>query len=330
MGGTASKNASEVTRMVGEGNYGWFVVQHKKSKKLYALKEVDKKKCVRCGAVAGIIQDRRLLEEDDDNCFFVLDLMLGGDLKYHLDTKGHFPESVVRFWAAELASGLVYLHSKGIMHRNINSWNILLDAKGHAALTDLQTATHYSQDRMHTSVVGLIGHMAPEMVDEKRPGYSWQVDWWSLGVCLFELLWNQYPFQKLRDDIMTLPITIPSQSHGAVSSECTAALLGLLERDPKKRLGCRTGSSSIEEIQSHGWFLQFDWEKLQTKQLDPPFAPNPDGQNFMQFCACDFYTGDPNLEKKKPEFRQLESDFTVFDFERTSRRSYDESLPAKL
>ena len=224
--------------------------------------------------------------------------MLGGDLKCksrylsraygtyqtvvdHLDTKGHFPESVVRFWAAELASGLVYLHSKGIMHRcaslnflwswrltsnsNINSWNILLDAKGHAALTDLKTATHYSQDRMHTSVVGLIGHMAPEMVDEKRPGYSWQVDWWSLGVCLFELLWNQYPFQvvggteeKLRDDIMTLPITIPSQSHGAVSSECTAALLGV-SRDGRSdgySTDARLDFSFSSETRRSGWVAE--------------------------------------------------------------------------
>lgn len=181
----------------------------------------------------------------------------------HLRTKGGFPESVVRFWTAELASGLVYLHSKGIMHRyaslillwswritpssSINSSNILLDAKGHAALTDLKTATHYSQDRMHTSVVGSIGHMAPEMVDEKRPGYSWQVDWWSLGVCLFELLWNRRPFvgnteEELRDNIMTLPITIPTQSHDAVSSECTAALPGV-SRDGWSD-GCPTESEA--------------------------------------------------------------------------------------
>jgi serine/threonine kinase 32 len=177
--------------------------------------------------------------------------------------------------------------------------------------------------------------MAPEMVDEKRPGYSWQVDWWSLGVCLFELLWNRRPFvgnteEELRDNIMTLPITIPTQSHDAVSSECTAALLGLLERDPKERLGCGTGFSSIDEIQSHRWLSQINWEKLQAKEFDPPFVPNPDGHNYVFYHFCDF-TGDRDLEKLKPGIRQLESDFTVFDFERTSRRSYyplSDSLPA--
>ena len=91
---------------------------------------------------------------------------------------------------------------------------------------------HYSQNRNHTSVAGSMAYMAPEVVDERRPGYSWQVDWWSLGVCVYELLWNRRPFDgntadKMRDSIMTHPIRKPSQRHGAISSECTAALFGV-------------------------------------------------------------------------------------------------------
>jgi serine/threonine kinase 32 len=128
-----------------------------------------------------------------------------------------------------------------------NPSNILLDAKGHAALTDLNIAMHYSQHRMHTSVAGSMAYMAPEVVDDKRPGYSWQVDWWSLGVCVFELLWNRRPFdgnsrKKMRDSIMTHPIRKPSQRHGAVSSECTAALFGV-SRDGRSD-GCPTESEA--------------------------------------------------------------------------------------
>ena len=115
---------------------------------------------------------------------------------------------------------------------DIKPENILLDAKGHAALTDLNIAMHYSQHRMHTSVAGSMAYMAPEVVDDRRPGYSWQVDWWSLGVCVYELLWNRRPFdgktaEKMRESIMTHPIRKPSQRHGAVSNECTAALFGV-------------------------------------------------------------------------------------------------------
>jgi serine/threonine kinase 32 len=106
---------------------------------------------------------------------------------------------------------------------------------------------HYSQHRMHTSVAGSMAYMAPEVVDDKRPGYSWQVDWWSLGVCVYELLWNRRPFdgksaEKMRESIMTHPIRKPSQRHGAVSSECTAALFGV---------SC--------DGRSHGFLLMHDW-----------------------------------------------------------------------
>ena len=110
--------------------------------------------------------------------------------------------------------------------------NILLDAKGHAALTDLNIAMHYSRHRLHTSVAGSMAYMAPEVVDERRPGYSWQVDWWSLGVCVYELLWHQRPFdgnsaEKMRDSILTDPIRKPSHRHGAVSNACSASLFGV-------------------------------------------------------------------------------------------------------
>lgn len=110
--------------------------------------------------------------------------------------------------------------------------NILLDAKGHAALTDLNIAMHYSRHRLHTSVAGSMAYMAPEVVDERRPGYSWQVDWWSLGVCVYELLWHRRPFdgnsaEKMRDSILTHPIRKPSHRHGAVSNECAAVVFGV-------------------------------------------------------------------------------------------------------
>ncbi|KAH9954282.1 kinase-like protein [Russula dissimulans] len=362
MGCAPSKNidlASEVSlyhfnlhRVVGKGAFGKVrVVEHKKSKKLYALKYMDKQQCIREKAVANVIQERRLLEEvdhpflvnlryafqNDENCFFVLDLMWGGDLRYHLNSKGNFPEDVVRFWVAELSSGLVYLHSKGIMHRDIKPDNILLDAKGHAALTDLNIAMHYSRHRLHTSVAGSMAYMAPEVVDLQRPGYSWHVDWWSLGVCAYELLWHRRPFDgnsadKMRDSIMRHPIRKPSQRHGPVSSECVSALFGFLERDARKRLGGRAGVSNIEEIQSHRWFSQLDWEKLETKQLDPPFLPNQDRGNFDisheldEFILAEkpltHHKRKANPEKMKPEMRQLEDEFTVYDFEKSNRRSY--------
>jgi serine/threonine kinase 32 len=223
------------------------------------------------------------------------------------------------------------------VHRDIKPDNILLDAQGHAALTDFNIAMHYSRNRMHTSVTGSMAYMAPEVVDPDRRGYSWQIDWWSLGVSAFELLWHKRPFdgssaEKMRDSIVNQPIKRPSHRHAVSRSDCTSAVFGLLERDPIRRLGCRTGTSSLVGLQSHGWFSSIDWEKLQAKQLDPPFIPSQDRANFDASHELDefimaekpltHHKRKANPEKMKPEMRQLEDDFTVYDFERTTRKTH--------
>lgn len=122
-------------RSVGKGAFGKVrVVQHKKTKEIYALKYINKAKCIRMRAVENIIQERRLLEEvefslicnlryafqDDENLFMVLDLMLGGDLRFHLERAGPMKEDVVRFYVAELALALNALHSRRVIHRQVS------------------------------------------------------------------------------------------------------------------------------------------------------------------------------------------------------------------
>ena len=117
---------------MGKGAFGKVrVVQHKGTKKLYALKYINKTKCIQMRAVENIISERRILEQvshglivnlryafqDDDNLFMVLDLMLGGDLRFHLDRLGVMPESYVQFYAAEVAISLRHLHNNKVIHR---------------------------------------------------------------------------------------------------------------------------------------------------------------------------------------------------------------------
>eukprot|EP00158_Paraphelidium_tribonemae_P006300 Partr_v1_DN27766_c1_g1_i4_m67247 putative AGC YANK protein kinase len=125
----------ELLRSVGKGAFGKVrIVQKKNDKKIYALKYINKMKCIKMKAVNNIIQERRLLEainypfitnlrfafQDDENMFMILDLMLGGDLRFHLDRNGPMKEAVVRFYCAELALSINYLHDKQIVHRYIS------------------------------------------------------------------------------------------------------------------------------------------------------------------------------------------------------------------
>jgi serine/threonine protein kinase len=136
-------------RSVGKGAFGKVrVVQHKKSKEIYALKYINKAKCIRMRAVENIIQERRLLEEvefslicnlryafqDDENLFMVLDLMLGGDLRFHLERAGPMKEDVVKFYVAELALALDALHSRRIIHRYL----LFLFCYGYCFLTKVE------------------------------------------------------------------------------------------------------------------------------------------------------------------------------------------------
>ncbi|KAJ3317711.1 hypothetical protein HDU76_001076 [Blyttiomyces sp. JEL0837] len=121
--------------------------------------------------------------------FMVIDLMMGGDLRYHLDRIGGFKESAVRGFAAELVCGIEYLHRNKVVHRDLKPDNVLLDADGHAHLTDFNIAVRYDNRKYLKSHSGTIAYMAPEIFGDK--GYLWQIDWWSLGVVLYECIFGK-------------------------------------------------------------------------------------------------------------------------------------------
>ncbi|KAK9727971.1 hypothetical protein K7432_001423 [Basidiobolus ranarum] len=282
-------------RSVGRGAFGKVrIVQHRRTKKLYALKYINKHRCIRMRGVENILQERRLLEEinsslicnlryafqDDENMFMVLDLMLGGDLRFHLDRQGPMREEVVRFYVAEIALGLRYLHSKHIVHRDLKPDNILLDEKGHAHLTDFNIAVQY-KDKPLKSVAGSLAYMAPEVLSKK--GYFGTVDWWSLGVVAYELLFAQRPFRAKTNDALTAAImnedlVFPTHAESTVTEEAIDAIRGLCERDIRKRLGC--GDDGFARLKAHPWFKDMDWEKLLTKEAQPPFEPDSKHANF--------------------------------------------------
>ncbi|KAG8781214.1 hypothetical protein FRC16_002915, partial [Serendipita sp. 398] len=339
-------------RSVGKGAFGKVrVVQHKQTRELYALKYINKAKCVKMKAVANIIQERRLLEEidhafvvnlryafqDDENCFFVLDLMLGGDLRFHLDRLGSLSEDVVRFYVAELATAIAFLHEKKIIHRDLKPDNILLDEKGHAHLTDFNIAVHYSDRRLLTGVAGSMAYMAPEVLAKK--GYTYTIDWWSLGVCAYELMFGRRPFRGKTNSDLTHSIArdhlrFPEDADSKCSREGLLALKQLLDRDTVRRLGCRPHGEGLNDVKAHSWFRGIDWERLEAKELTPIFQPDQKKANFdatheleellLEDNPLKARKRNPNqeLETLSPEMRQMEEQFTSYDFRKMARRSY--------
>ncbi|CAJ0627249.1 7868_t:CDS:2 [Entrophospora sp. SA101] len=288
-------------------------------------------------AIENIIQERRLLEEielslicnlryafqDDENMFMVLDLMLGGDLRFHLERQGHLGEEVVKFYVAEIN-------------------NVLLDENGHAHLTDFNIAVHYNEKRPLTSVAGSMAYMAPEIL--KKKGYLNSVDWWSLGVVMYELLFSKRPFRgktntALTRAILNEPIHFPENVNELVSEDCIDVLKRFCERDITKRLGC----NGIDEIKQHPWFSNIEWDNLVTKQATPPFIPDSKRANFDATHELEELLlednplkarkrANPNqdLSELSKEVRMMEEKFLIYDFSKMSRKSYYKYSPDNM
>ncbi|KAG6899874.1 hypothetical protein C0993_005844 [Termitomyces sp. T159_Od127] len=326
-------------RCVGKGAFGKVrVVQHKQTHELYALKYINKNKCVKMKAVPNVIQERRLLEEvdhpfivnlryafqDDENCFFVLDLMLGGDLRFHLERLGSLSEEVVRFYVAQLSSALSFLHESNIMHRDLKPDNILLDERGNAHLTDFNIAVHFGERRL-TGVAGSMAYMAPEILTKR--GYTYYIDWWSLGVCAYELIFGRRPFRGRTNGDLTYSITKdPLKWPEDVDKKCSRAgiqvLKGLLDRDTSKRFGCKPQGEGFQELRRHPWFKPIDWDTLESKQQTPPFVPDAKKANFDASHELEELLLEDNPLKAKArkanqdnlsaEMRQMEEQYALF------------------
>jgi serine/threonine protein kinase len=205
----------------------------------------------------------------------VLDFLCGGELFFHLQRSKRFSESRARFYAAEIGLALEHIHSKNIIYRDLKPENLVLDRQGHVVLTDFGLAKREVKDMTHT-FCGTPEYMAPELIQKK--GHTFAVDWWSLGIFLYEMVHGLPPFytqnvSEMYELILTRPLTFP----GNFSPELRSILTRLLERDPSKRL------QSGDEFRRHPFFRDVQWDRLMAKDIKPEFVPDITSNDLKYF-----------------------------------------------
>ncbi|XP_004413794.1 PREDICTED: serine/threonine-protein kinase 32B [Odobenus rosmarus divergens] len=238
---------------------------------------------------------RRYSFQDEEDMFMVVDLLLGGDLRYHLQQNVHFTEGAVKLYICELALALEYLQRFHIIHRDIKPDNILLDEHGHVHITDFNIATIVKGAEKASSMAGTKPYMAPEVFQvyvDGGPGYSYPVDWWSLGVTAYELLrgWRPYEIHSATpiDEILNM-FKVERVHYSSTWCKGMVALLKkLLTKDPESRL------SSLGDVQSAPYLADMNWDAVFEKALTPGFVPNKGRLN----CDPTFELEEMILESK--------------------------------
>ncbi|XP_067255589.1 serine/threonine-protein kinase 32B-like isoform X2 [Chanodichthys erythropterus] len=217
--------------------------------------------------------------QDEEDLFMVVDLLLGGDLRFHLQQNVHFKEETVKLYMCELALALCYLQREHIIHRDIKPDNILLDEHGHVHIADFNVATVLKDSEKATSMAGTKPYMAPEVFESQAdagPGYSYGVDWWSLGITAYELLQGSRPYEIRSSTTAAEAINTIQGQHVSFSSAWSDGIVALIRRlltkDPENR------PSHLSDIQKDPYLADVNWDAVLEKSVPPGFVPNVRGR----------------------------------------------------
>ena len=257
-----------------------YLVKSNRDKKYYAMKVIKKRSIKTPIDAKHIKSERQILEklkhpflvkfhyafQNSFNLYLILEYAQGGDLFTHITNKKAVSEMDCKFYAAEIVWALEYLHSNGIIFRGLKPEDVLLDSKGHIKLSDFGLAKSWNS--VTSTFCGSPLYLAPEIIMGQKQEYA--VDWWSLGVLIYEMLIGQPPFwshdnKKLLKKILDKELKLSDN----ISNEAKDIIDKLLDINQKTRLGSR----DVEDIKDHPFFDDINWMDIQLKRQVPPFRP---------------------------------------------------------
>ncbi|KAI6187648.1 Serine/threonine-protein kinase 32A [Aphelenchoides besseyi] len=274
-------------RSIGAGTYAQvYIVYHRGLKKHYALRSMVKRRLVNLIGY-NVLREIEILKElshpfivnlffcfQDELYFYMIsDFLIGGDLRWHLNENGRFSEARAKLYICEIALAIDYLHSRQICHRDLKPENILLDEQGHAHLTDFNLATKLEKNKLATSFSGTKPYCAPEIVMTalgQIPGYGLYVDWYSLGVCAYEMNRGRRPYEFssscptqvlriLQNSSIILPESWPSDLRSFITN--------IMHLNLTQRI------TTFESFRKHRYMERIDFDRVLARKQSPVFVP---------------------------------------------------------
>ena len=300
-----------ISHTLGTGTFASVVLAKPKNEidKNYAIKIMRKHRLIECNQAENVINEKKLLFaldypflvkiekcfKDNSNIYIVIEYVKGGEMFTHLRKKSRYSEEIARFYACQIVLAFEYLHYLKIIYRNLVPENILFGSDGYIKLADFGLAKMVDQTYTK-SLCGTPEYLAPEIIAGK--GYNREVDWWALGVLIYEMITGVPPFAhqdniKTYEEIIKNNPKIPSSFSDSLSKTVT----GFLQTHVSKRLGSKYDAF---EVKTSEWFKGIDWKGVYEKRVSPPFLPED------EFDRSDYIRPNiDNVEKFRDEFESF-------------------------
>uniref|UniRef100_A0A671W924 Protein kinase C n=1 Tax=Sparus aurata TaxID=8175 RepID=A0A671W924_SPAAU len=299
-------------KVLGKGSFGKVLLAELKGRgEYFAVKALKKDVVLMDDDVECTMVEKRVLAlawenpflthlyctfQTKEHLFFVMEYLNGGDLMFHIQEKGRFELYRATFYSAEIICGLQFLHTKGIIYRDLKLDNVMLDHEGHIKIADFGMCKEnlFGENRA-TTFCGTPDYIAPEILLGQK--YSFSVDWWSYGVLLYEMLVGQSPFHGDDEDELFESIRMDTPHYPRwINKEAKDLLERLFERDPTRRLGI------VGNIRLHPFFKVINWQALERKEVDPPFKPKVKAPNDCSNFDREFLSEKPRLSHSDKNF----------------------------